>query len=82
MKAMQQAMLGLRLAGLIFGLVSLAHYARFLARWEIWIDRYEVGIDASLVAGTVTAGLAFWLWKLAADLARPPGPTAPLPPKE
>ncbi|MCE0498168.1 MAG: hypothetical protein LV481_09515 [Methylacidiphilales bacterium] len=57
--------IGLRVSGVIFGLVSLGLIARLWARSEIVIGSYHLGRIPSLFLIIATGGLSIWLVKLA-----------------
>jgi len=57
---------GLRVAGTLFGLVSLAQLLRLLFGVQVVVEgKYPVPLWPSGVAFAVTGLLAFWLWRLA-----------------
>jgi hypothetical protein len=55
----------LRLAGLIFALVALAHLARALLNWPIMIAGWSVPMWLSWVAFVVAGALSWFGWSLA-----------------
>ncbi|HVZ66422.1 MAG TPA: hypothetical protein VG936_17800 [Lacunisphaera sp.] len=55
---------GLRVAGTIFGLVSLGHLLRMLLRFQFLIGSHHVPMWMNALAFLVTAALAWWLWQL------------------
>jgi hypothetical protein len=63
---------GLRVAGIIFGLVSLAQLLRLLFAVQVVVEgKYPVPLWLSGVAFVVTGLLAFWLWRLARTAGAP-----------
>lgn len=61
---MNSPVVGLRVAGTIFGLVAAAHAARLATRLQIVAGGWEVPLGLNW-AGLVVAGvLCLWLWKL------------------
>lgn len=69
---------GLRVAGIIFGLVSLAQLLRLLFGVQVVVvGKYPVPLWLSGVACVVAGLLAFWLWRLAqsAGATTPPART-------
>jgi hypothetical protein len=70
--------IGLRVSGVIFGLVSLGLIARLWARSEIFIGGYNLGRIPSLFVIIVTGGLSIWLARLAGpwctETKEPPTP--------
>ncbi len=72
---MNSPQLGLRVAGTIFGLVSLGHLVRLLKQFSIMVGHHAVPLWLSGVGLFVTGLLCFWLWKL----SLPAKPAAPAP---
>jgi|HubBroStandDraft_6_1064221.scaffolds.fasta_scaffold1549943_2 hypothetical protein len=64
MKTNSQAT-GLRVASVIFGLVSLLHLVRVLIGTELYLGAYRVSATAGLVMAILSGCLAIWLSKLA-----------------
>lgn len=62
---MNSQTLGLRVAGAVFGLVSIAQLLRLLLRLEVLVAGYAVPLWLSGLAFIVLAGLSLWMWKLA-----------------
>ena len=56
---------GLRVASIIFGLMSLAQLGRLLIRPEILVAGYRMPLWPSALAFVLLGGLSVWLWKLA-----------------
>ncbi|MBI2497222.1 MAG: hypothetical protein HYV75_04635 [Opitutae bacterium] len=70
---------GLRVAGAIFGLVSLAQLLRLLFGVQVVVaGKYPVPLWPSGVACVVAGLLAFWLWRLSLSAGTPA--TTPPPP--
>jgi hypothetical protein len=61
---MDSKILGLRVASIIFGLVSLAQLARFIFRVEVLAAGYTIPLWPSALAFVVLGGLSLWLWGL------------------
>jgi hypothetical protein len=61
---MNQTVIALRVAGTIFGLMSLAQLARLLLRPEIVVAGHTVPLWLSAIAFAALALLAFWLWRV------------------
>ena len=61
---MNPHILGLRVASIIFGLMSLAQLARLLIRPEVLVAGYRMPLWPSAIAFVVLGGLSIWLWKL------------------
>ena len=54
----------LRVAGTIFGIVSLAHMLRFFMHADVVIASYAVPMWVSVAAFAVTGALSLWMWGL------------------
>lgn len=61
---MNSQSVGLRVAGIVFGLVCLIQLVRLLAGAEVVVANHHVPLLASAVAFIVTGGLSFWMWRL------------------
>lgn len=57
--------MGLRVAGTVFGLMSLAQLARLVIRPEILVAGHVLPLWPSVLACIFLGGLSLWLWKLA-----------------
>ncbi|HTT58220.1 MAG TPA: hypothetical protein VMF63_13990 [Opitutaceae bacterium] len=68
---------GLRIASVIFGLVSLGHLLRVFLHLNVTIGGFYVHRWMSAVAVVITALLCVWLWQLAAGPKPPAKPAAP-----
>jgi tetrahydromethanopterin S-methyltransferase subunit E len=62
--SMNSQSFGLRVAGIVFGLVSLGHLWRLLAHTDIHIGSHHVPIWASVVGLIVAGALSIWMWRL------------------
>jgi len=62
---MNSHILGLRVAGTLFGLMSLGQLARLILRLDVRVAGHALPLWASGLACIVLAGLSLWLWKLA-----------------
>lgn len=62
---MKSQILGLRLASIIFGLISIAHLIRLIVRAEVLVCGYLVPLWLSAPAFLILGGLSLWLWRLA-----------------
>ncbi|MHB9138798.1 MAG: hypothetical protein ACYC4Q_05280 [Victivallaceae bacterium] len=56
--------LGLRVAGIVFGLASLAQLVRFSLRLEVQVAGCAVPLWTSALAFIILGALSFWMWKL------------------
>ncbi len=63
---MNSQILGLRVAGGVFGLISLAQLTRILVRPEISVYGYPIPLWPSALSFLVFGGLSAWMWKLSA----------------
>lgn len=64
---MNLQIIGLRVAGTIFGLMCLGQLARLLIRPEILVAGYQMPLWPSVVAVVITGGMSFWMWKLSCN---------------
>lgn len=62
---MKSQTLGLRVASVLFGAMSIAQLTRLILRPEILVVGYRMPLWPSALAVVILAGLSFWLWKLA-----------------
>lgn len=67
---------GLRLASVIVGLVSIAHFARLFLKFQIVIGSHPVPVWMSTVGFVVPGLLSLWFWKLS-HAVKPAAPGAP-----
>jgi hypothetical protein len=67
---MNSPIVGLRVASVILGLISIGHLMRLLIRPEILIAGYLVPLWPSALACVFLGGLSFWLWRLARTQTR------------
>jgi hypothetical protein len=61
---MKSQILGLRVASIIFGFLSIAQLARLIINPEILIVGYRLPLWPSALAVVILGGLSFWLYKL------------------
>jgi membrane protein implicated in regulation of membrane protease activity len=61
---MHSELIALRVACIVFGLVSLAQLARLVAGAEVLVDGHLVPLWVSGIAFLVTGGLAAWMGRL------------------
>ena len=61
---MNSQILGLRVAGTIFGLMFLAQLLRLIIRPEILIAGNQLPLWPSVIAAILLAGLSIWMWML------------------
>ena len=62
---MSSQILGLRVAGIVFGLMSIAQLGRLIVRPEVLVAGYLMPLWPSALAFVILGGLSVWLWKLA-----------------
>jgi hypothetical protein len=65
---MRPQIVGLRVAGTIFGLMFLAQLYRLLTRAEIMVAGHQLPLWASGLALFLAGSLCIWMWML----SRPP----------
>ena len=56
--------LGLRVAGIAFGLICVGHVIRIFAQVPVRIGTYDVPTWPSILAAALTAALTMWLFLL------------------
>ena len=62
---MNSQILGLKVAGFIFGLMCLAQLLRLVIRPEVLIEGHHLPLWPSGLAFLILGGLCLWMWKLA-----------------
>jgi len=62
---MNSQKIGLRVAGIIFGLMALAQLARLVIRPDVIVAGFQMPLWPSALAVIVTGGLSLWMWRLA-----------------
>jgi len=62
---MKSQSLGLRVASMVFGFMSLAQLTRFIMRAELLVAGYVLPLWPSALAFVILGCLSLWLWKLA-----------------
>jgi hypothetical protein len=67
---MHSQILGLKTAGVVFGLMCLAQLARLVIRPEVLVAGHRLPLWPSGLAFVVLAGLSLWMWKLSRTAAR------------
>jgi hypothetical protein len=61
---MNSQVLGLKVAGFVFGLFCLGQLTRLVIRPEVLVAGYLVPLWPSGLAVVILAGLSLWMWKL------------------
>ena len=69
---MSSPQLGLRVAGTVIGLVSLAHLVRLFSQFQIILGDYPVPVWMSGIGFVVPGLVACWLWSLSRSAGSPP----------
>lgn len=67
---MNSRVVGLRVAGTIFGLMCLGHLLRLLTRAEVLVAGYQVPLWLSAFGFVIAGGLGLWLWRLSYSSTR------------
>lgn len=62
---MKSQILGLQVAGTLFGLMALAQLTRLVIQLEVFVAGYRMPLWPSAIAAVVLGGLSLWMWKLA-----------------
>lgn len=62
---MKSQTIGLRVASIVFGLMSAAQLTRLIIRTEILVANHLMPLWPSALAFVVLGILSLWLWKLA-----------------
>jgi hypothetical protein len=61
---MRSRIMGLRVAGTIFGLVSLAQLLRLVTKTEVIVGDYQIPLGPSALAAVIAGILSLWMWNL------------------
>ena len=61
---MNSQVVGLRVAGAIFGLISLGHLLRLLTQVEVLVAGHPIPLWLNAIGFVFAGGLSLWLWKL------------------
>lgn len=69
---MDSPSVGLRVASVVFALMSLGQLARLIMQPRILVAGYEMPLWPSALALVVLAGLSFWMWRLARTMGGRP----------
>jgi len=67
---MNSQILGLRVAGTIFGLMCLAQLLRLVTRVEIFVAGHQIPLWPSALGVVIAGGLSLWMWKLSSSPTR------------
>jgi len=61
---MNSQIIGLRVASIVLGLMSLAQLLRLVIQPEVLVAGHQMPLWPSVLALVVLGGLSIWLWKL------------------
>lgn len=61
---MNSQILGLRVAGTIFGLMCLGQLLRLVTRAEVLVAGHQLPLWPSGLVCAILGGLSLWMWKL------------------
>lgn len=61
---MNSQILGLRVASIIFGLISLAQLMRLVIQPDVIVAGHQMPLWPSVLAFLIFGGLGIWLWNL------------------
>ena len=64
---MNSQTLGLRTAGIIFGIVCLAHLWRLVAHADVVLGTFHLPIWGSVAGFIIAGGLSIWMFRLSAN---------------
>ncbi|HEY4759623.1 MAG TPA: hypothetical protein VIH42_03490 [Thermoguttaceae bacterium] len=67
---MNSQILGLRVAGTVFGLMGLGQFLRLVIRPDVLIGGYQFPLWPSALAVVILAGLSIWMWRLSCSPSR------------
>jgi hypothetical protein len=77
---MKSPVCGLKIASVVFGLMSLAHLIRVIACIGLQVGNWYVGRRWSIAAVVVLAALSAWMWLLACKASKSKGDIPPASP--
>jgi hypothetical protein len=64
---MKSQILGLRVAGIFFGLVCIGHALRLVTRIDVVVAGWQVPLWMTAVGFLLAGALSVWMWKLSAS---------------
>jgi hypothetical protein len=67
---MNSQILGLKVAGIIFGLMCLAQLLRVVTGLEVLVAGHRLPLWPSGLALVILGGMSLWLWKLSRTTIR------------
>ena len=67
---MNSQIVGLKIAGFVFGLMGLAQLLRLVMRPEVFVAGHQVPLWPSALAFAILGALSLWMWKLSRRAAQ------------
>lgn len=67
---MNSQIIGLRVAGTIFGLMGLGQLGRLIIRPEILVAGHQMPLWPSVVALLIVGAMSCWMWKLSCSASK------------
>jgi hypothetical protein len=64
---MSSQSLGLRVAGILFGVIFLGHLWRLIRHSAVQIGSHSIPMWVSVVGLIVAGGLSIWMWRLSSS---------------
>lgn len=61
---MNSQILGLKIAGVVFGLMGLAQFLRLVMHPEVLVAGHHVPLWPSALAFAILGALSLWMWRL------------------
>jgi hypothetical protein len=61
---MNSQITGLRVAGVLFGLMAIAQLLRLVLRPEVLVAGHAMPLWPSVLAVVVLGGMCYWMWRL------------------
>jgi hypothetical protein len=67
---MNSQILGMRVAGTVFGVVGLGHLLRLVTKAEVLVAGHQLPVWLSGLGVVIAGGLSLWLWNLSRNATR------------
>lgn len=67
---MNSQIVGLQVAGVVFGLMCLGQLTRLVMQAEVLLAGHQVPLWLSALAFVILGGLSLWMWKLSCSSVR------------
>jgi len=64
-KIVKSRVVGLRMASIVFGVISVAHLTRLIIRLDVLVAGHLMPLWPSALAFVILGALSLWLWNLA-----------------